>query len=173
MQKPQGYRCRNTQRDNSCGIYETRPHICRAFFCGWRRLKWVRESLRPDKSGVLVQLHGEVSTENGTRRLGVRFGLLNAAALKAEGLAESTAAAVAADVPVYLHIPGPPGHTAAQVRINDVLRDAVITKDKTAILTILRKLRARGQAGKFKPIVFPRRAEGGATPRPGLPLSSH
>ncbi len=164
LQKPQGYRCRNAQRDNSCGIYETRPHTCRTFFCGWRRLKWVRELLRPDKSGVLVQLHGEVSAENGTRRLGVMFGLLNSAALKAEGLAESVAAAVAADVPVYLHIPGPPGHTAAQVRINDVLRDAVIAKDKAAILTILRKLRARGQAGKFKPIVFPRRAEGGATP---------
>ena len=100
------------------------------------------------------------------------FGLLNSAALKAEGLAKSVAASVAADVPVYLHIPGPPGHTAAQVRINDVLRDAVIAKDKAAVLSILRKLRARGQAGKFKPIVFSRHAEDGATPNPGVPLSS-
>ncbi len=154
LQKVQGYHCRHSQRDNSCGIYATRPHTCRVFFCGWRRLKWIRESLRPDKSGVLVRLHGEVSAKTGARRMGVMFTLLNNASLKAEGLAESVAAAVAADVPVYLHIPGPPGYTAAQVRVNEVLQDAVHARDKEALLNILREVRARGRAGKFKPIVL-------------------
>ncbi len=88
LQKVQGYCCPHTQRDNSCGIYATRPHTCRAFYCGWRRLKWIREPLKPDRSGVLVRLHGEISKTDGTKRLGVEFTLLNAAALKAEGLAE-------------------------------------------------------------------------------------
>jgi Fe-S-cluster containining protein len=156
LQKVQGYRCPHAQRDNSCRIYATRPHTCRAFFCGWRRLKWIRESLRPDKSGVLVRLHGEVSQTDGTQRLGVEFTLLNAAALKAEGLAESVAAAVAADVPVFLNIPGPPGFTSAQAKINDVLRDAVLARDKAAVLRILREAHAKGRSGERRRIVLSR-----------------
>src|SRR5271165_1629932 len=92
LQKLQGHRCPNLQQDHLCRIYDTRPQTCRAFFCGWRRLKWVREPLRPDRSGVLVRLHGELSTSGGTPRLGVMFTLLTDAALRAEGLAESVAA---------------------------------------------------------------------------------
>jgi Fe-S-cluster containining protein len=154
LQKVQGYRCPHSRRDNSCGIYPTRPHTCRTFYCGWRRLKWVRESLKPDRSGVLVRLHGEISKADGTKRLGVEFTLLNAAALKAEGLAESVAAAVAADVPVYLSIPGPPGYTSAQVRINEVLQGAVLTKDKAAVLRVLQEVRAKSKSGKRQRIVL-------------------
>jgi Fe-S-cluster containining protein len=162
LQKVQGYRCPHAQRDHSCGIYATRPHTCRTFFCGWRRLKWIRESLKPDRSGVLVRLHGEISKTDGTKRLGVEFTLLNAAALKAEGLAESVAAAVAADVPVFLSIPGPPGYTSAQVRINEALRDAVLARDKAAVLRILQEARAKGRSGERQRIVLSR---GAAHPR--------
>ena len=100
----------------------------------------------------------EVSAATKTRHLGVAFTLLNNAALKADGLAESVAAAVAAGVPVYLHIPGPPGYTASQAKINDVLENAVATKDKAGVLRILREARAKGRSGKHKPIVLSRRA---------------
>jgi hypothetical protein len=164
LQKVQGYRCRHAQHDDSCGIYATRPHTCRSFYCGWRRLKWIREPLRPDRSGVLVRLHGEISTTEGATRLGVAFTLLNDAALDAEGLAESVAAAVAADVPVFLHVPGPPGYTSAQARINEVLREAVAARDKAAVLGILREARAAGQSGECERIVL---SPPGAGPAPG------
>ena len=160
LQKVQGYRCPHAQRDNSCGIYAARPHTCRTFYCGWRRLKWIRESLRPDRSGVLVRLHGSISKTDGTKRLGVEFTLLNAAALKAEGLAESVAAAVAGGVPVYLCIPGRPGYTAAQARIDGVLRDAVHAKDKAAVLRILREVRAKGRHGERQRILLAGGAHG-------------
>jgi hypothetical protein len=169
LQKAQGYRCRNTLPDKGCAIYEARPETCRTFFCGWRRLKWLRETLRPDSSGVLVRLIYGSAAEKGTKRLGVVFTLLNDAALKADGLAESVAAAVAADLPVYLHVPGPPGYTASQARINEVLSDAVHARDKAAVLQILRRARAQGKAGKHEPIVFARRPDGSAEPpaKPG------
>jgi hypothetical protein len=154
LQKVQGYRCRHTLPDKGCAIYETRPDTCRTFFCGWRKLRWIREALRPDISGVLVRLQYEVSTATNTRRLGVAFTLLNNAALKADGLAESVAAAVAAGVPVFLHIPGPPGYTASQAKINDVLENPVATKDKAGVLRILRQARAKGRSGKHEPIVL-------------------
>jgi len=156
LRKPQGYRCRNTLPDKSCAIYASRPQTCRNFYCGYRRLKWVRDTLRPDVSGVLVRLHGEVSPADGKATLGVMFTLLTEAALKAEGLAETVAAAVAADIPVYLHVPGPPGYTAGRARINDALIDAVQARDKAAVLQILRRARAMGRAGKHEPIVFGR-----------------
>lgn len=154
LQKIQGYRCRHAQRDNSCAIYTSRPHTCRTFYCGWRRLKWIREQLRPDQSGVLVRLHGETSKTDGTQHLGVEFTLLNGAALDAEGLAESVAAAVASGVPVFLSIPGPPGYTSAQVKVNDALIDAVSARDKAAVLNTLRKLRAMGRSGPRRRIVL-------------------
>jgi len=152
LQKVQGYRCPNTTKEKGCAIYETRPETCRTFFCGWRRLKWVRETLRPDSSGVLVRLHFELA--NGVRTLGVIFTLLNNAALKADGLAESVAAAVAADIPVFLNVPGPPGYTGGMAKINDILGDAVFARDKAAVLAILRRARAQGLSGGNKPIVL-------------------
>ena len=35
LKKPQGYRCKNAQPDNSCAIYADRPRTCRDFNCGW------------------------------------------------------------------------------------------------------------------------------------------
>lgn len=154
LQKVQGYRCKNAQVDNSCAIYDARPATCQTFFCGWRWLKWVREPLRPDTSGVLVRLHNEVSSATGERRMGVIFTLLTNAALKAEGLAESVAAAVSAEIPVYLHVPGPPGFTSGQARINDALHDAVFARDKAWVLRVLREARRVGRAGEHKRIVL-------------------
>ena len=159
LQKLPGHRCRHIARSGGCGIYKTRPHTCREFFCGWRVLKWVRPELRPDRSGVLVQLHGEVSRETGEMRMGVMITLLNGASLRAEGLAETVAAAVAADIPVYLSVPGPPGHTSGRARINEALREAVLTRNKPAVLEILRKSRAEGRKGRFVPVALPPRPQ--------------
>ena len=154
LRKAQGYRCQHLAREGGCGIYETRPQTCRTFYCGWRRLKWVRAPLRPDLSDVLIQLHWEASRQNGPKRLGVAVTLLHRRALKAEGLAETLAAAVAAGAPVFLNIPGPPGFTMAQAKINVALEDAVAARDKAGLLRILTELYARGQRGPRKRVVL-------------------
>jgi hypothetical protein len=153
LRKPQGYRCRNATRDNKCAIYARRPNTCRAFNCGWRQLKWVKPGLRPDLSGVLVRQQYEVS-KDGKAELGIIVTLLTNASLKAEGLAETVAAAVQAGLPVHLHVPGPPGYTAGHVRMNEVLTGAVQARDKAAVLEILRRARIKGKSGKHEPIVL-------------------
>ena len=159
LQKVQGYRCKNALPDNSCAIYPTRPSTCRRFNCGWRLLKWAKPTLRPDQSGVLIRFQ-----HDGARRLGIIVTLLNRGALNAEGLAETVAAAVAAGLPVYLQIPGPPGHTSAQARIDGALADAVAIRDKAAVLDVLRQARKQGRAGKYVPI---RLKHGSAAVAPG------
>ena len=37
-----------------CGIYETRPGVCREFLCGWRLFEDMDNSWRPDLSGILA-----------------------------------------------------------------------------------------------------------------------
>jgi hypothetical protein len=154
LRKPQGYRCRNATKDNKCAIYERRPRTCSDFNCGWRQLKWVKQPLRPDLSGVLIRQQYEVAKDGKTAELGIIVTLLTNASLKAEGLAETVAAAVTAGVPVHLHVPGPPGYTAGHVRINEVLVGAVQARDKAAVLEILRRARAKGRSGKHEPIVL-------------------
>jgi hypothetical protein len=170
LRKPQGFRCRNAQSDNSCAIYETRPDTCRTFFCGFRQLRWVRDTLRPDVSGVLIKQHGEIARATGQRRMGIAVTLLNGDALKAEGLAETVAAAVAADIPVFLNVPGPPGYTSAEARMNEVLADAVHRRDKSEILKLLRIARSKGRSGKRDPIRFEQR-EARSDPSGGTTVS--
>ena len=150
LMKPQGYRCPHLAAEGGCGIYPTRPETCRVYHCGWRRLKWVRESLRPDRAHVLVKLR-PVGT-GAASVLGVDFVLLSKAALKAEGLAESLAAAVRSGVPVFLTIPGPPGYTSASARVDGELGAAVAAGDKPGLLGILAELHEEGRVGKRAPI---------------------
>ncbi|WP_311271117.1 YkgJ family cysteine cluster protein [Sphingobium sp. WCS2017Hpa-17] len=39
-----------------CGIHAVRPHICRTWYCAWRRIAGMSEESRPDRSGILVSL---------------------------------------------------------------------------------------------------------------------
>jgi len=161
LKKVQGYRCQHLKPGQGCSIYPSRPHTCRTFYCGWRQLKWVRQSLRPDRSGVLVKLDGEIEPD-GTQRLGVSITLLNRAALKAEGLAETVAAAIAAGVPVFLNIPGPPGYTSAKARLNAHLEAAVAMRDKGAVLRFLADALRQGRRGERRRIVL--QDQGGSVP---------
>ena len=163
LQKVQGVRCKHNQADNRCAIYETRPDTCRTFYCGFRKLKWIKSTLRPDVSGVLVRMQFEKPVPGRPPQIGVVFMLLNQAALKAEGLAESIAAGVAADVPVYLSIPGKPGYTSSLAKVNDVLHHAVITQDKPEMMRLLREGYLRGKGGKREPVAF-RHVTGGTKP---------
>ncbi len=151
LRKAQGIRCRNLNADDRCGIYLTRPNTCRIFYCGFRRLDWVSETLRPDTSGVLV---GLAYADTARQTLCVSFTLLTRSALKAEGLAESVAAAVAAGLPVELIVPGPPGHTSGWARINDALRDVVALNDMAGVRRILRQGWQVLVSGDHQPIVF-------------------
>lgn len=151
LRKAQGIRCPNARLDNSCAVYEQRPGTCRSFFCGWRMLKWIRPNLRPDTSGVLVNLR-EAGRPGENAGMGVVFTLLRQEALKAEGLAETVAAAVVSGAPVWIRIPGPPGYTSAGAKIDELLRPAVLTRDKAAVLALLRRCWREGRKGDFEKI---------------------
>lgn len=148
LRKPQGFRCRNAQPDNSCAIYDARPPTCRTFYCGWRLLKWVPEPLRPDRSGVLLRKHPQTSKKIDSRKAGVAITPLPNTTINADGLFETIVAGVDAGVPLYLEVPGQPGYTAVMVRINEPVARAVAARDKPAVLAFLRD--AFMQAGRVR-----------------------
>lgn len=154
LQKPQGVRCGNLRGEGGCAIYAARPGVCREFHCGWRRLKWVKESLRPDRSDVLIRLEWGAAEKGGGMQRGIGLGLLSEKALKADGLAETVAAAIAAELPVKLYVPGPPGFTTTSARINEYLVGPVKARNRKEVLAVLRRLRDSALRGAFRPVVM-------------------
>jgi hypothetical protein len=55
IDKPAGVLCPH-HTGTGCGIYDTRPHPCRSYFCLWRRLPAMPDYARPDKSGIIAQI---------------------------------------------------------------------------------------------------------------------
>jgi len=56
FKKPAGTPCLNLTAQG-CSIHAARPHICRTWFCAWRRLARMPDEARPDRSGLLVSLN--------------------------------------------------------------------------------------------------------------------
>ncbi len=67
LAKRGGQRCRHQQERGGCGIYATRPGICRAYRCLWLR-GGLEEPERPDRLGAVVDL----VTEGETTLLAIR-----------------------------------------------------------------------------------------------------
>lgn len=54
LNKPIGQWCVHCDKGRGCAIYETRPPACRAFRCGWLQDPSMPDSLRPDRSRVIL-----------------------------------------------------------------------------------------------------------------------
>ena len=55
LRKPADIACVH-HRGRGCAIHATRPSVCRAWFCAWRRDATMPDAARPDQSGLLVSL---------------------------------------------------------------------------------------------------------------------
>jgi hypothetical protein len=146
LRKPQGFRCRNAQPDNSCAIYDSRPPSCRTFYCGWRLLKWVPEPLRPDKSGILVRTF-QPTPNKGPQKPGLVVMPQPTSTINSDGFCEIVIAAIKAGIQIYLDIPSHPGYASAIVPINKPIAPAAAAGNKPAILNFLRDVLT--QAGRM------------------------
>jgi len=63
VDKPAGQWCRHIVHGKGCGIHDSRPQVCRAFFCHWMRNGALDDNWRPDRCKVVLY------TEAGGRRL--------------------------------------------------------------------------------------------------------
>jgi hypothetical protein len=135
IKKPPGILCKHCSlEDGGCGIYETRPSICRNWFCGWRMLPQLDETWRPDKSEIIVILSYDGIPEKYQQKAGLEFTLIGSPEkIHWQPLVEYITGLVSTEVPVFIAVTGKPGHASSKVLVNDGVLSALETCDFSKI----------------------------------------
>ncbi|HEY4077454.1 MAG TPA: hypothetical protein VGM26_11050 [Rhizomicrobium sp.] len=93
-----------------CGIYESRPLVCRQFLCGWRLFGELDDGWRPDLSGALIMRLAPAQLPPAWHGpgYGVQIAITGGeAAIARPGFAEYVAELLAQGVAVYLSAASP------------------------------------------------------------------
>ncbi|MDE2182953.1 MAG: hypothetical protein KGJ78_08025 [Alphaproteobacteria bacterium] len=112
IQKEAGVTCRHCR--GGCRIYETRPALCRDYYCGWRQLPILDDAWRPDRSGVFVEL------EMVDGRTGLSLVLVGnpLKTVRQSWFIDFVITGVRGGLPLELGIPGPKGFQGASLPLN-------------------------------------------------------
>ena len=104
---------------SGCAIYDSRPHECRAYCCGWHHLPSLGEEWRPDNSQVLISFR-KGRAPNGLMD-GVEFQLVGShERIGWVPLVEYIATLIVDGAPVYLSLASEPGYQSPWVYLNDI-----------------------------------------------------
>jgi hypothetical protein len=133
LTKLSGSVCRHSK--GGCDIYDTRPGVCRRFFCGWRRTTLIPEGWRPDRSGVFVTME-----EAGLNLMLVDNPLKT---VRQPWFVDFVAGAVTQRIPLLLGLPGPMGTQAAMLPLNGAEMQAAATHSRAAVKDILERMLKR------------------------------
>lgn len=68
LRKPARTPCRHCT-GHHCAVYDSRPDVCRNFYCLWRKLELMGEAHRPDRLGVMFHVVKVTTPLNVLRRL--------------------------------------------------------------------------------------------------------
>lgn len=99
--KPAGIACSHLT-PGGCGIHAVRPHICRTWFCVWRRRADLSDAARPDRSGLLVSLNFVGQPQNCLEAVSINIRMLPGSDAIRNGLAAATLDRLCRDlVPVW------------------------------------------------------------------------
>jgi hypothetical protein len=145
FRKTSGVLCQHCREGAGCGIYDSRPPVCRDWHCGWRMLPYLSDDWRPDRSGVLVDfmteadiLANEIPPHYATKAI-FKFLILSEDAIERPGFAEIVGGLVAEGTPTFLALCGPAGYQQAKVFINEAMKDAVAQRDRAGAMAVLRQ----------------------------------
>lgn len=133
-----GVMCPHAAPPQGCTIHQTRPEVCRAYFCGWHHLPSLSEDWRPDQSEVLISFREGPAPDGKSG--GIEFELIGARdRIFWLPLVEYIATLIADNDPVFLSLPGDVGYQSPWVYLNDVapLKDAIANRDFAATTAAL------------------------------------
>jgi hypothetical protein len=120
-----------------CGIYESRPPVCRSFLCGWRLMPELDASWRPDVSGVMLLPIPEAQIPRAYRAAGPGWVLVISDARKAitPKLARLAAAMVKRHTALFLSVMTP------RIQMNEQLES--VADDLDGVLRVLHQAHDR------------------------------
>jgi hypothetical protein len=150
IQKLAASPCRHSLR-GGCDIYETRPPVCRAFFCGWRRSAAFPENWRPDTSGVFAVLEENIDPRWGP--LGVALKLLSdpIGIVRQPAFIDFVIRNLSNNIALYLMLPGPKGMQSPRVSLNNPSMMEAAARSPADVGALLEGLVARLAAHPFTP----------------------
>ena len=120
-----------------CGIYESRPPVCRSFLCGWRLMPELDASWRPDLSGVMLLPVPEAQIPKAYRAAGPGWVLVISDARKAitPKLARLAAGMVKRRTALYLSVMTP------RIQMNEQLES--VADDPEGVMRVLHQMHDR------------------------------
>lgn len=131
---------------SGCGIYISRPAVCREFLCGWRLFEELGDDWRPDLSGVLALRKAPVELPVAWHgaAYGVHLVVIGGkAAVMRTAFADYVARLIARGIPIFLSAASP------NILLNEHLEansDAAILKNRLAELYALLHAARFGQS---------------------------
>jgi hypothetical protein len=153
FQKLPGVACGHLCAGGGCSIHATRYPVCRAYHCGWRYLAFLGEDWRPDRSGILIDFQTDGLPAHYPKRPGIRLTIVDRSKGLQRPFYEYIARLVAADVPVVLAVPGPPGHFPAGAFLNDALKNAALKRDLSQVEAVLAHAQKSLESHQFNRVV--------------------
>ena len=136
IQKRPGSPCHHSLQ-GGCNIYESRPDVCRTFFCGWRRSRDFPDNFRPDQSGVLAVL--EVNDQPQFQPLAAALHLVGnpLKTVRRPEFLDFVARSVRNNIALYLLLPAGPGMRSARLPLNNPLLKEAAAKSRAEVKTVL------------------------------------
>jgi hypothetical protein len=119
IQKLSGAACRHCA-GGGCTIYESRPPVCRSFYCAWRTVDIFDDSWRPDRSGVMPYVETEGISGDFDMSAGIGLMLVGnpLKIVRQAWFQDFVVTGVMNSIPLFLSLPGPRGYQAATVSLN-------------------------------------------------------
>ena len=153
IRKASGAPCRHCA--GGCAIHQTRPQVCRDYHCAWRTLPILSDAWRPDRSGVLAELESESIPPQFGFSTGVSLMLVGASparTIRQSWFLDFVRTGILGNMPLFLALPGPAGHHAAKLLLNEAEIIAAAESPLSARLKdVLEKALKRLQAYPFRP----------------------
>jgi hypothetical protein len=129
--------CDHCTQGVGCKIYETRPSVCKGWYCGWRRMRYLNDDWRPDRCGVLIGIIGgeDQGIPAGFPQVGLKFDIVDSSrVLTWDPLIGFIRSEIERGRPVFLGVPTPVGYEKRKVFLNHLLAHAVASRDRVLMI---------------------------------------
>lgn len=130
-----------------CGIYDSRPQVCRQFLCGWRLFEELGDDWRPDLSGVLIVKRDAADMPKEYRAAGYGISIVITGgedAIRRPGFAEYVVGLLRANIAVNLSA------TSPSTLLNHHLDGEAAARDMEATRATLVRLYGLLKAARWK-----------------------